>query len=321
MYRNKKNLLVVGLWVAVFYGASMLLLTNYTLGDQVHYWRFYEALSTANAADVMLLAGRHVSSNEPLSAYVLWMGARLGVEKNTFITGLNIILLFGILLFIGRHKVPYYVYLLIFSNFYLIVLMTGAERLKISYIFLIYAALIPRKLGLTLALASPLAHLQSLILLGGLGASALSRNVRSLFSSMRMKKPTLASVVLAAATMVLSVLMLREGIVSKASIYMSKGGGLSELIPLSLLAGVSFLATKDRLRMGLMLTAMMVAIYFLGGMRVNMIAFSLFIYFMTLEGRLHHPLVLALLTYLSLKSVFFVKNIFVYGHGFGGWLL
>ena len=317
---NKKTLLVA-LSLPAFYGASMLLLTHYVFGDQVHYWRFYEALSSANAADVMLLARGHVSSAEPISAYLLWMGASLGIEKNTFITVLNVILLLGLLLLMRRQKVPWYVQLLIFSNFYVIVLMTGAERLKIAYILLVYAALVPGKLGLSLALASPLAHLQSFILLAGLAASKASDTIKSIFGRMRLDKRALVSLVVLVPIAGLVFVILQEGIMIKATGYMARAGAISELFQILLLAGVAFFVAKDRVGMGLMLITMMVAIFLLGGMRVNMIAFSLFLYLLVLEGRLQHPLVLTLLAYFSLKSVFFVRNIFIYGNGFGGWLL
>jgi len=321
MYRVKTNLLVLCLWLPVFFGASMILLTHYVFGDQVHYWRFYEALSSANASDVMLLARGHVNSAEPISAYLLWMGASLGIEKNTFITVLNVILLLGLLLLMRRQKVPWYVQLLIFSNFYVIVLMTGAERLKIAYILLVYAALVPGKLGLSLALASPLAHLQSFILLAGLAASKASDTIKSIFGRMRLDKRALVSLVVLVPIAGLVFVILQEGIMIKATGYMARAGAISELFQILLLAGVAFFVAKDRVRMGLMLITMMAAIFLLGGMRVNMIAFSLFLYLLILEGRLQHPLVLALLAYFSLKSVFFVRNIFIYGNGFGGWLL
>ena len=321
MYPVKLNTLSLALLIPTFYGLSMLLLTHYIFGDQVHYWRFYEALSSANAADVMLLARGHVNSAEPISAYLLWVGASLGIEKNTFITLLNVIFLLGMFLLIRKHKLPWYIHVLMFTNFYVIVLMTGAERLKIAYILLVYAALVPSKLGIALALASPLAHLQSFILLGGLAAAKTSASIKSIFSSMRVGKRALISVFVVFPIAVLVFLVLQEGIMIKATGYMSRAGAFSELFQVFLLAGISFFVAKDRFRMGLMLIAMMIAIFLLGGMRVNMIAFSLFVYLMILEGRLQHPLVLLLLSYFSLKSVFFVRNIFDYGNGFGGWLL
>lgn len=89
MYSVKLNTLSLALLIPVFYGLSMLLLTHYALGDQVHYWRYYEALSLANAADVMQLARGHVNSAEPISDYLLWVGASLGIKRNMFITFSN----------------------------------------------------------------------------------------------------------------------------------------------------------------------------------------------------------------------------------------
>lgn len=321
MHVSKAKIRGLVILIPLFYGLSMLLLISYTLGDQVDYWRFYEALSSASATDVMLLARLHVSSAEPITAYVLWLGASFGIEKNTFISVLNVILLFGIFLLMRKHKAPWYVQLLIFSNFYVIVLMTGAERLKIAYILLVYAALVPGKLGMALALASPFAHLQSFILLGGLTASKASDDLRSILARMRMGKRALGFVVVLAPIAGLVFVTLQEAIMIKATMYMARAGGISELFQVAFLAGVAFFVVTDRVRMGLMLIAMMVAIFLLGGMRVNMVAFSLFVYLVMIEGRLQHPLVLTLLGYLSLKSVFFVKNIFTNGNGFSGWLL
>lgn len=321
MYKIKKIILIVVLLILFFYLYSTFLLLPYTLGDQVHYWRFYEALANSNAKDVMFLGRGYVGSVEPISSYLLWLGAILGIEKNSFISILNVILLLGLMLLLRKYKVPLHVYLFVFSNFYIIVLMTSAERLKIAYIFLVYAALVPGKLGLLLALASPLAHLQSFIFLAGLAASKASDNMRSIFGRMRLDKRALVSLVVFVPIAGLVFVLLQDGIMSKAKSYMVSAGAISELFQVVLLAGVSFFVVKDRVRMGLMLITMTVAIFLLGGMRVNMIAFTLFVYLMILEGRLHHPLVLALFAYFSLKSVFFVMNIFIYGNGFGGWLL
>lgn len=320
MYLVRLKFSTLLLLVPFFYGASILLLTQYTLGDQVYYGRLYEALSRASAEDVMLLARRHVSSAEPISAYLLWLGAQLGIEKSQFITLLNVILLVGIFLLLRKRKLRWYAHVLIFTNFYVIVLMTGAERLKIAYIFLVYAALIPGKFGLAFALVSPLAHLQSLILLGGLAASKAHKIVSTITGSMSIKREVLVYVPLLLLVLLIIFGFLQESIMMKTEAYMSRAGGVVELFQVFLLAGISFLVSKDRLRMMLMLIAMAVAIFLIGGARVNMIAFTLFAYLIILEGRLHHPLVLTLLSYFSLKSVLFVKNIFIFGNGFGGWL-
>lgn len=321
MQKIKKNILIVFILVPFFYLYSMFLLSSYTLGDQVHYWNFYEALTNAKAKDVMFLAVGHVGSVEPISSYLLWLGAILDIEKNDFISLLNIILLLGLTLLLRKYKVPFYIYFFMFSNFYIIVLMTGAERLKIAYIFLVYGALVPGKLGLLLALASPLAHLQSFIFLAGLAASKASDSMRSIFGRMRLNKRDLVSLVVFVPITGLIYLFLQEGVMNKSTVYMEGAGGISELFQMVLLVGVSSFVVKDRVRMGLMLITMMVAVFLLGSIRINMIAFTLFVYLMILEGRLQHPLVLALLAYFSLKSVFFVRNIFIYGNGFGGWLL
>ena len=138
---------------------------------------------------------------------------------------------------------------------------------------------------------------------------------------MRIKKRALITLAATLPFILLGLFYLHEGIIAKAKAYIFHAKEISELYKVFLLAGVAFFVSKDLLRLGLMLLTMMVAIFLLGGIRVNMIVITLFLYLMILEGRLKHPLVLVLLGYFSLKSLFFVRNIFIHNDGFKGWLL
>ncbi len=311
MYRVKLKISLV-LLATFFYGLSILLLTHYKLGDQVQYSLFYEALSNASAEDVMQIAKQYVSSVESISAYTLWVGAKLGIEKNIFISALNVVLLLGIFLLMLKHRVYWYFQVLIFTNYYLFVLLTGAERLKIAYIMIVYAAIIQGKRGYALLLASIFAHLQSMILLVGLAISMVKRSI---------KKKALIYFTFLIPCLFFVYVYLQEAVIEKATIYVSQSGGLYELFQVFLLVGLGVIVSRDKFRIVIALITMAIAVFFLGGARVNMIAFTLFIYLIMIERRLYHPLIFILLICLSLKSVFFVRNIFTNGSGFEGWLL
>jgi hypothetical protein len=117
---------------------SLSFLQFYISGDQVHYHNFYNSIQGVPFSEVGPIALSSISSAEPLSWLVLWTGSNLGVDKNIWISILNVFLIVGLVALLQKHRAPWYVMALLLTNFYVIVLMTGAERLKIAYIFLIW---------------------------------------------------------------------------------------------------------------------------------------------------------------------------------------
>ena len=304
----------------LFFSFSYVLLNAYIGGDQVHYHSFYEALVGAQADDVMILARNHVSSAEPLSAWIMWVGANLNIDKNVYISLLNLFLLIGLLLLLRRYKTPQYIIGIVLSNFYVIVLMTGAERLKIAYIFLVYAALIPGKWGTFVALLSPLAHLQSIIFLISIFLARFSKVFERMILRARLSKrnlPVMVGLSLLGGTVLI---YLWEGVLVKSTGYMENYGGLTETVQTVLLLVIASLVTKDRFKIFLSLSPLTVASFLLGGLRVNMIAVTVVFYIWLTEKNLSHPFVFWLLVYFTLKSIPFIHNIFQYGNGFGGFL-
>ena len=87
------------------YFFSYYLLSHYTGGDQIYYHKFYDALYGARIEEIMFQALAHVSSAEPLSAFILWLGSNLGFEKNVYISLLNVILIVSLFLLARQHRV------------------------------------------------------------------------------------------------------------------------------------------------------------------------------------------------------------------------
>lgn len=316
LYKISKFVLLV----TIFFGASYWLLEMYRDGDQVHYWRFYDVLQFASPSEVMDLARGYVNSGEPVSAYILFAGAKLGIYKSTYISIINVIFLWSIYLLLKRFRQPWYIYMLLYSNFYVIVLLTSAERLKISFVVLLLSVLIPREFRLPFTLASILAHFQSILLLFSLYLAGQFANIRAFLSTLKASKSILFSFLLVLSFSSLVFYFISSDVFAKGSDYAAKAQSFSSLANIFLLLIVAGLATRDRFRMLFALFPLVLGVYFLGGDRVNMIAFCVAFYLLLMEQRLVSPLFVLLLIYLSLKSVPFVSNVYNYGYGWGGWL-
>ncbi len=312
----KKTTFYALLLLPAFFLYSYLLISPYSEGDQAHYRGFYGALENADAESVMLLARKSVGSVEPVSAYILWVGARLGIDKDIYVSLLNSLLLVGFLLLGRMYGVGFIPLLLIFTNFYVVVLLTGAERLKVAYIFLVWADFLSGSRGRVLVGVSPMAHLQSFIMFPSLFLANHSESIRSLLASSKLKVRFVVSFVVVIVFLVLLLGYFQEGVVRKASNYISDDSHWSEIWKLFLLSVIAFWVTKNRWRIVLVVLPLYPAVFLLSGSRVNMIAVTLVIYFLMRERLLSHPLVMLLLIYCSLKSTAFVCNIVNHGDGF-----
>lgn len=312
----KKSHLQLVVLSVVFFLYSFVLISNYTEGDQYHYRALYDALSNVGFWDVLDVSRVYVNASDPLSFYILWGGSRLGVDKDIFISTANVVLLSCLYLLGRRYRVNYFIMLMLMSNFYIVVLMTGAERLKFAFIFIFLAVLVRWKYGkLILLLSSVFSHLQSIILLvaGGAGyfAARISENMRR--GSLR--KSVVLGGFLAALVGVVVVISVFDSVEAKAEAYMGNAGVL-ELVQIALFFGAGLIFLKNKIQFTITMFPLLVAAFILGGNRVNMIAVVLGVFLFWREGKANHPFMYAIMLYFSIKGLLFIENIMKYGNGF-----
>lgn len=295
---------------------STYILGLYKYGDQVAYHEFYNQISHIAFWDVGEIAVATVSSWEPISWFVLWVGAYLDVDKNLWIAILNTLLVLGLLKLLKKYEVSWFVWPLILTNFYLLVLLTSAERLKIAYIFLTWAMVFEGRMRFLVMGLSVLAHLQSIIFLFGAYLSTLSHPCRRLFLSGSLSKSYITWSVLALSGFGLVGYLFYQPISSKAQAYVYLNLDSHQYFGILLLILLGLIVAREKLMIILSMVPLAFAAEILGSGRVNMIAVSLFLYMMLVQRRLSHPLVITLLVYFSVKSFFYVMNIIQYGDGF-----
>lgn len=315
-YKKFCNIFNLFFLIIIFTLYSFPLIAAYTKGDQVSYRAYYEALNNTSASEVMLISYSYVSSSEPFSAYLFWSASQLGFDKDIFITFLNVIFLLGIYFTSKKFNVSFIVIILLLTNFYTVVLMTGAERLKIAYILLIWSIYFSGKKSFVLFLLSPFSHLQSFFLFPSLILIYISKYLKRLFIEFVISKRFLILVILAIGLFLVFYQIFSEGIVKKGSIYLSNETGFVDLTNVILLSLIAFIVTDSRWRMAMLLIPLYPAILLLGGERLNMVAFTLVLYQLMVEKKLNHPFFLILLLYFSVKSIPFINKIFLYGNGF-----
>lgn len=301
--------------IPISYILSFYLLSYYTDGDQIYYHYLYEALYGSNIQDATALSISHTGGIEPLTAFILWIGANLDIEKNIYISILNVILIVCLFLVARKNHVKMPMIFLLLTNFYVVVLLSSAERLKIAYIFLIIAMLFVGKVRLFLLACSPFAHLQSAVLLAGVVFAYIYGFIKSLIFNFHVTKRLILPLIGLAIASAIIGYFLFKGVSNKFESY-SEFGSLRELINILILMLIAIYVSRKRLRMFLLLIPLIMAIMIIGGTRVNMIAFTLVIYSLMEERRLNHPLVYLLMVYFSFKTIGYIERVFTTGQGF-----
>lgn len=302
-----------------FFLFSYLLVQSYTGGDQEHYRKLYETFSKTLFSDILRIGLVHIGSAEPLTMLILWAGAKLHIDKDIYISFWNAILSLGLFILSRKHRMNLLFTFLLLTNFYVIVLMTGAERLKFAMIFLIYSFIYfnSRKLHYGFMLISPLAHFQSLIFISGYISHVFSNQILRFFFSLKIKKSALFFSVVVLIFLALFLVVFSDILLSKFDAYFSSSS-ISSLFNILLLSVLVLFIARNKFAFFLMLFVLAVFVLLFGGERVNMIAFFLSLFFLILEKRADHPLFLLLMVYFSVKSIPFVYNIMVHGNGFHG---
>ena len=312
----KKSIVEYLILAVIIFMSSLSFFAYYTGGDQIHYIYFYSAIKGVNFNEVGPIAIRTINSSETLSTFVLWLGSNLGFPKEIWISLLNVILSLLLYALLKKYNAPSYVIFLIYTNFYIIVLFTSAERLKIAYIILLCAFLLDGLARKILLLVVPLAHFQSIIYAAAFIIARSSYRVQAFVKSFHIpKQPVIKSF------LPLSLIFLLAGLTytpvsAKISSYASRILHFSDLPGLLIALTVGFLATANRFRLLLTLFPLSIPIVLIGSFRLNITVTTILFSILLVERRLAHPASKALLFYFSLKSIPFIINIYTKSNGF-----
>lgn len=310
------------------YSASLYLFDLYKTGDQIHYRQFYDSIIGAEIDEVSASQVGTLGGAEPIFGIIMWAGANLGIPKDNYVSVYNALLIVCLYLVLRFYRVHFTLIALMLTNFYVLVLLTSAERLKFAYLFLLLALLISRKSkwGLGLIPVALLVHFQMAIICFGVCVYRIVTPLasRELASNSRVNKrkwwhgkgPLLIAPGVVCGAMLL--IGFSDAISSKLLSYLKADADFSEATNLSVMLLVGLCATRNRMALALSVGSIAVMAAYLGGTRLNMVGFSVLLYCFLSERRFNHPFIGVMLLYFTVKAGSFMANIYTYGNGFDG---
>lgn len=314
--RNKAVGVDFFILTVVFFIYSYWLISIYTHGDQITYIRFYNAIQGLSLSGLMVNTYMYLGSYEPLSPLILWVGSNLGIEKNGYIAFLNTVMLMGLYLLFKKYRFGWFVLLLLLTNFYILVMLTSAERLKIAFIFLIYALLVSnKKHAALLAGLAVFSHFQAALFVLPVLIYHNWDQLKRLFLHFKVSPLFLVLSILFFLMVMIFIMFFQQGISSKLDAYMGSRS-IFVLVNFFALLVLVLLITEYRFKVFWSLFSLAPFIFILGPERINMVAFFVAVYFLMREFKLKHPLFLFILFYFIYKSVVYMNNVMIYGEGF-----
>jgi hypothetical protein len=306
--RSLKLPIYCAIWAA-FYQVSVWLSFHYWSGDQVHYTAFWDMTTGASLSQVPAIQLLTTGSVEPLYGLIVWIGTHV-TDKPTLMSIANATLCLGMVVYLRRIRVYWIVYPLIFTNFYLIVLLFAAERLKFSCLALLLFFLIRSRARYVFLAAAPLLHFQSVLMMGGYLAAPLKSFMAGL-AEQRLRLRSFMFLLLPAVLVAAVFLIFSQTIGYKVGYYAEYD--LGEIGKTLVFLAVSVAFARDRLLAILMFVPVIAAAYLFGDDRINLVAFFFAMYFLLPSMRGLNPVTLVLLGYFSIRGVIAIQEILRYG--------
>lgn len=296
------------------FGFSMWYLDAYYLGDTVAYERFYRSIFRVPLSYWEYFQSLHLGSSEPLYRLVVGPAAYYDLDRVLYISVWNGLLISLTAYSLYKYRSSFIFSVFLFTNYYLLVLLGPAERLKFAYICLLLAYSVNgTKLRFLFSAASIFFHTQALVqFASGAGYWVMSKLKIFLLTPLRTLVVGLLLVTVLGAIIYVFFEVVGQSISDKSVVYSEQSSGLAEAIQWTMLLIAGGLVFKGRVAY-LVGMLPMGALTILFGNRVNVATLAFFVVMAMTQQKTRNPVVLAVMAYMSVKSVPFLLDVVQYG--------
>lgn len=312
-----KSVFYATLYSIIAFCSTIYLIPFYVEGDQTHYRGFYNYCfyDSYTFEQQFFCFQDTLGSSEPGYFLISKLFNSLLISKDIYIAIANSILTFlSVILIFKHYKVIWHRHVFIFlvlTNYYFIVMLFAAERLKFGFIFLILALFFNQRKRLFLFASAMLMHAQMAIMI----APFFLTNIFSEKSRWFMKALTIiGGLVLFGGISY----FLQGHIQAKYEAYStleSGNFGLTGALKTSVFIILAFISIRKILVI-IAGSPLIILSYFLGSDRIGMLAFIMYVGFVLYYKNKMDLLLFLVMLYFSYKSIEFISNILQYGTGY-----
>lgn len=293
---------------------NLIFIPIYKGGDQSHYIKFYYSIENYNFFTGYLHYFHSLGAQEPIYYFIVFVFSKF-FSKDIFVLVLNLI--FSISFFkLVMKKLGFYLTFSFIFNFYFLVLLFSAERLKVSILLFLIAVLLNHKrLKILFFLGAILSHFQTSILVISLALHNSALEVLRLFY-FKLSRKIFKIFFITLLSLPVFYLMLYY-FTSKLNYYLQFSSIYNIVKPISFLLLCVFINPKKKLNLTLSFLPIIFFSYVIGEERLVIFCYFLFLFAVLQNPSLKARILLFVLNlYFIFKGINFLNQIILYGDGF-----
>ncbi|MFK7780593.1 MAG: hypothetical protein QM490_05675 [Candidatus Gracilibacteria bacterium] len=300
--------------ISIFF-LSLIISQYYVGGDQIAYNRSYDGIKGLDVFSGYIYYAASTGALEPVYFLFTWILSNIGIEKYIFIAFSNSVLAYVVISLLQKLRVRLIIIVsIVFTNFYFIVLYFSDERLKFGILFLLISILVypNMKKSLWMSFLALMTHMQTLAIYASLLFSRIYYDVEKLFLERKISKNLLYIIIIFS----IPVLILQRHIIHKLDSFAGTSFGMEDLFKSFLFFVMAMFYSKNKKETILIFIPLFVMILFVGGTRLNMFSYFIFLYYaLQIKRGLNMGIFISSL-YFAYKGLDFINNIILYGTGF-----
>jgi len=308
--------------LSIVFLISLNLASLYTGGDNNGYISIYTGVKNLNITDAFYLYNFVLTTIEFVHFLLVWMASNIGMDRILFLSLANTFLAALIIKLFDSLKVHFFITTsFILTNYYLYVIMFTAERLKFGFIFFLLFYLSwkrSKKVAPFFLFLSIFSHLQMLVVCLGKAFEIFIQELKPLIVKFRLRSRVLLFLPIVLIAFVYINATQISGLPYIFYKIYAYGGDrdIFDFLRMMIFFIIALSYTSDKKETSIYFLPLFVAVYFVGGDRVNMIGYIFSMYY-CLPYRSGFNLG-ALITsfYFLYVNIDFVSKIFLYGNGF-----
>ncbi len=311
---NECYAIVLGIIIAIY---TYIISKFYVYGDQINYHEVYSMIGGVELKFGFKIYQHYISTTEMVHYFIIYLASNFDIEKNLFFAFINGIFAAYASRLMSIWNVNFAIIsLILISNFYVLVMYFSAERLKIGFVFLILSLLCTNKpiLRPMMMGTAILSHYSLIVfVIGSIFNKFFDKEITN-------KKQFGCHVIKTSIPFILCVSLVyyeNEYIFWKLKQYISSSNvTLFSGLPITALFLLSIYYAGNIRKPLLQFLPLIVIFLFLGGSRVNMLAYFMFLYYALQVNRGINWGVIISSLFLIFKSHIYFTNIYFTGQGF-----
>src|SRR5690606_33762024 len=133
------------------------------------------------------IQGRYLGSNDYLYSVIISFGTNSGFDRTSYISFWNALLTGTLSYILVKYRASFLFAALLLTNYYLLVLLSSAERVKFAYLFLALSFCFEKpRTKLTLSLLAAFCHTQALVQVASALIYGMSARREEIFKNKKM---------------------------------------------------------------------------------------------------------------------------------------